>query len=109
MFTVGRLVASILMHRHVGALVRADHLGLELALVGEAHRDLVGGLDHVRIGQDVAVRADDEAGAERARFLVARLPRRAEAAEEIEERIVLRPAGRLSRTLRRCAPWSRSC
>ena len=55
-----------LEQRHVGAPVGADHPRLEFALVGEPHRDLVGRLDHVRIGEDVAVGADDEPRAERA-------------------------------------------
>jgi len=45
----------------VAARVGTDHHRVELALVGKADLDLVGLLDHVRIGQDVAVRADDEA------------------------------------------------
>src|SRR5688572_15004699 len=82
-------------HCDVGAAVGADHLGLELALVGEAHVDLVGAVDHVRVGEDVAVGADDEARAERARLgLLARvglagLLARDEAAEEFQHLFVL--------------------
>jgi hypothetical protein len=55
-----------LEERDVRALVGADQLRLEFALVGELDGDLVGGLDHVRVGEHVAVGADDEARAERA-------------------------------------------
>jgi hypothetical protein len=40
--TLGRSACLDLDQRHVGALVGADHLGLELALVGELHGDFVG-------------------------------------------------------------------
>ena len=96
--TFGRSFASILMQRDVGALVDADHLRLELALVGELDVDLVGAVDDVRVGDDVAVARDDEAGADRLLLEIALrrpaprdLP--AEAAEEFVERIVLRQLG----------------
>src|SRR5260221_30693 len=57
-----------LEQRHVGQPVGADHLGLVLALVGEAHHDLLGLVHHVGVGEDVAVAADDEARADRAAF-----------------------------------------
>ena len=84
-------------HRHVGTLVGADDLGREFAPVGQAHRHLVGVRHHVRVGEDVAVRADDEAGARAAhrRLVAARRlirGRDAEATEEVEERIVRRQA-----------------
>ncbi len=66
-FTAGRPVASILTTRDVGALVGADQLGLELALVGQGHQHLGGILDHVRIGHDVAVGRQDETRAHAAR------------------------------------------
>ena len=76
-FTFGRSVASILITATSRALVGADHLGLELALVGQAHGDLVGALDHVRVGDDLAVAADDEARAHRLRLgLALAAPRR---------------------------------
>ena len=52
--------------RAVGQRVAADHLGLvaDVALVTvEIHLDLGGALDDVVVGEDVAVLADDEAGA----------------------------------------------
>jgi hypothetical protein len=46
----------------VGLLVRADELGGVLLLApGDADRDLLGLLDHVFVGQDVAVRAHHDA------------------------------------------------
>ena len=79
-----------LEQRDVGAAVGADHLRLELALVGQLHRDLVRRLDDVRVGQDVAVGADDEARAERLRLELARPGIGHEAPEEFVERIVFR-------------------
>src|SRR5690606_20063165 len=80
-----------LQQRDVGLAVGAYHLRLELALVVQLDRDLFGRLDDVRIGEHVAVGADDEARAEGLRFELAR-PRylRHEAAEELVERIVFR-------------------
>jgi hypothetical protein len=46
------------------ALVRADDLRREAAVVEQRHRDFVGILDHMEVGDDVAVlRVDDHAGA----------------------------------------------
>jgi hypothetical protein len=59
-----RLVASTLITATSLRVVRADHLGDQLALVAEAHRDLLGVLDHVRVGDDEAVGGHDEARAE---------------------------------------------
>jgi hypothetical protein len=53
-----------LEHRDVAAHVGADDFRLELALVGEADRDLLRVLDHVRVGHDEAVLGDDEPGAQ---------------------------------------------
>ena len=53
-----------LEHREVGLRVAADQLGLEVTLVVGADRDLVGALDHVRVGEDVAVLRHHEPGAE---------------------------------------------
>jgi hypothetical protein len=52
-----------LHHRDVGRLVGAEHLALELAPVDEAHAHFIGAFHHVRIGEDHAVRLDDEARA----------------------------------------------
>src|SRR6267378_499845 len=94
--------------REVGASVRADHARLEFALVGQANGDLIGGIDHMRVGENVAVGADDEARAERTALEIARAlsagTRRArdEAPEEIVERIVLLKI----RNLRRSAAFA---
>jgi hypothetical protein len=97
-----------LEQRNVGAFVHADDLGLELALaIRQAHGDVVEFRHYVRIGEDVAVCADDEARAEAA----ARLARAAavaardvghEPTEEFQHRIFLRlrlSAARLGRRL----------
>ena len=80
-------------HGEVAALVLEHDLGLELALVGERHLDLVGALDHVHIGDDEAGRIDDHAGAERALHLpAAAVARHAEEAAEdriVEQRIAV--------------------
>ncbi|MNQ35738.1 hypothetical protein D3C85_492380 [compost metagenome] len=48
---------------YVRLRIRAQHLGLVFAPVGHLHGHFLGVLDHVRVGQDDAVLADDEAGA----------------------------------------------
>ena len=51
-----------LEHGHVGIGVGSDDLGLELTAVEQPDRDLLGTLDHVIVGQDVAVGGDHETG-----------------------------------------------
>ncbi|MNS63009.1 hypothetical protein D3C72_960920 [compost metagenome] len=53
---------------HVGAWIGADQLGFHFTAVGEADEDLVGIGDYVVIGQDVAIRGDNEARTQRLRF-----------------------------------------
>ena len=102
MRTDGSPVASIFSSGHVAALVGAQQPGLELALVLQRDRDLVGAVDHVGVRQQVAVGRDDEAGPEAARHVAARtgllLARplrtllrriREEPTEELVHRIVL--------------------
>ena len=61
---VGEARTLDLDHRKVGGLVAADHLGRQLALVGEHHLDVVGVLDDVVVGDDASRRGrDEEAGA----------------------------------------------
>src|SRR5690348_5839541 len=61
-------------HRKVGLRVGADHFRLVRLAVGERHLDVVGALDHVVVGEDVAFgRVDDHARAER---LLDQFPRR---------------------------------
>ena len=85
--------------RDVGALVGADDLGLELALVGQGDDHLLRALDDVGVGQHVAVGVEDEAGAHAPRLGIAvGLLRRAragparrryaEAAEELQHVLV---------------------
>ena len=92
----GRSVGVDLEQREVGLLVGADDLGVELAVVGEAHLHRLGVVDHVVVGDDVAVALHHEARAERHAVPVALRPalaRRhrdralghAEAAEELLE------------------------
>ena len=54
-------------HREVSLRVAADHPRQGFPAVLERHHDLVGAAGHVVVGQDVAFRAHDHAGAE-ARF-----------------------------------------
>ena len=56
----GKVLVRVLdaQHGEIAALVLEHDRGLELALVGERHLDLVGALDHVHVG-------DDEAGRDR--------------------------------------------
>jgi hypothetical protein len=96
-------VGIYLHHRHVGALIDADHLRLVFTPIREAHRHHVGVRHDVGIGQDVAVLADDEARAGPMLRLGTARPRvRArdtEAAEEVVERIVRVLATALGRGL----------
>ena len=64
-----QFLAFDLEHGDVGALVEAHDLGRVFAAVGRAHGDFIRIRDHVRVGEDVAVGADDEARA----FTLARL------------------------------------
>ena len=87
-----RQVAARLQAQHgdVRVAVRADELGVELALVGERHVDATRPQDHVLVGEDRAVGGDDHARAE-ARGREAARPRIEEVAEVlIEERILRR-------------------
>ena len=79
-----------LEHGHVGLRIGAQHLGAELAPVGELDGHFVGVLDHVGVGEHHAVGADDEARALAAHGNITRhlhALRHAEAAEEFLERV----------------------
>ena len=56
-------------HGHVGAFIDTDDLGCVLAPVRHLDGDCGRAVDHVSIGQNVAVGTDDEAGAFAARRL----------------------------------------
>ena len=58
-------------HGHVGAFVGPDDFGLEFALVGQGDHDLAGTLDHVGVGHDVAIAAQDKARADAAGLALA--------------------------------------
>ena len=86
----------------IGARVGADHLRGKFATVGEAYRDFVGFGDHVRVGEDVAVLAHDEARAVAAQdgFGAARRavrPRQSKATEEFAQRVVFGHAAFIGR------------
>ena len=51
-------------HREIGLRISADHLGFGAPVVGECDFNFIGGFDYVRVGEDVALVADDDAGAE---------------------------------------------
>ena len=53
-----------LQNGDVGLGIGADDLGLELALVAERDGDLVGAVDHVIIGEQVAVGTHDHAASQ---------------------------------------------
>ena len=71
--------------RDVGLGVAADDLGLQIGVVVQDDGDLVGIGDDVVVGDDVAGRIDDEAGAERGRLARLRLGIAAALAAVIEE------------------------
>jgi hypothetical protein len=68
--------------------IGADHLGDEFAPVGELHVNDLGTVDHVRVGENVTLRAHDESRADpvHGRLLG---HRQLEAAEELVHGIVL--------------------
>src|ERR1035437_2626734 len=51
------------------ALVNANYLGLELALISERHHHFVSTINHVRIGHNQAIRREDEARGKAVRLL----------------------------------------
>jgi len=65
-FEIGQIGLAVdFQQRQVGFLVAADDFGLDrLFVVAELDLDLVGAVHHVVIGDDVAVRGDDEARAQ---------------------------------------------
>ena len=68
-------VGAIDLHdRQIARLIRADHLGLEAAAVGQLDVHLLGAVDDVVVGQDVAVGPDDDAGAQAAFTPLGHLP-----------------------------------
>ena len=92
--SAGRFVASILISAMSVRLSLPIDLGRELAAVGELDRDFGGAVDHVRVGDDVAVRAHDEARAQAAHLRLrcgtaARAVGNAEALEELAVGAVL--------------------
>src|SRR6185436_15279781 len=60
---IGRLD---LQERQVARLVGANQLRLEAATVGEFDADVVGGVDHVVVRENVAVAGNDHAGSQSA-------------------------------------------
>ena len=78
-----------LQHRQIRALVGQHQLRIELAPVGQRHRELLPALDHVMIGDDQTRRIDDHAGTERLLHPFARHAEAETVAEELlEEGIV---------------------
>ena len=90
-----------LQHGEVGALVAEQDLRLVFAPVGERHLHLGRAVHDVLVGDDDALRVDDDAGAERGARPLARRRRaeRAAAEEALEEGIALE--GRAHRDARR--------
>ena len=82
----GQLLQLDLEHREVGLGIGADHARRHLARVGERDFDLVHRLDHVVVGEDVALLADDHA---RAQALAALRPGIDLLAEEVAEQRVV--------------------
>ena len=65
-----------LQHREIGFRVASDDTGGQFAPVVEGPLDLVGGLDHVVVGEHIAFGRDDDAGAKAGGALLGRLSRR---------------------------------
>ncbi len=87
-----RLVALHLQHRHIHLRILADHLGLELAAIGEDDEDVVGVPNHVIVGDDDAARIDHEARTQGLRTAGAGLRVDAVILEEFLEHLVERRA-----------------
>jgi hypothetical protein len=83
--------------RDIGSLVSTNDPGLELTLVGQTNQDLVSPIDHVRIGQYIAVGTYNEARTKRPALEFTRCSGQTrhsrlagdKAAEELVHRIVL--------------------
>jgi len=91
-----------LQYREIGFFIPPDELGFVGLLVGESNLDVVGILNHVVVGQDVAVVADDESRTEAldrpggaGPAMVAVELAAEEAAEELVERIAAPVAGNI--------------
>ena len=94
----GQIAAVVdLEQGEVRALIGSDDLRRQRLAAVEDDLDLAGVLDHVIIGHDIAVRADDEARALRLGDVLLRhpAPPLAKAPEEIVQRIVGRKLGAL--------------
>ncbi len=74
--------------------VGADELRVELPAVGERHVDAAGAEDHVLVGEDGAVRGDDDAGAEAGAGEAAGAGIEEVAEELLEERVLGEGEGR---------------
>src|SRR5262249_16645721 len=86
-FDRGQILRRNANHRDVALGVDTDYFRGVLAPIGQAHRDLARAVHNMRVGQDRAIGADDEAGAFTMHgLLLLRLSR--EATEERRERTV---------------------
>ncbi|RMS10049.1 hypothetical protein ALP75_202553 [Pseudomonas syringae pv. actinidiae] len=62
----GRQVLALdLQHGDIGARVGADQLGFQFAAVREAHENFVGTVDHMIVGQHIAIGRNDKARPQR--------------------------------------------
>ena len=59
----GKVIGIHLDDGHVRCGVRAHHGGVVLLVVVQRHLDFAGTVDHVVVGDDITVRADDDAAA----------------------------------------------
>ena len=83
----GQILGFNLHHGDIGLGVASQHLTGELTVVGEAHRDLVGAVDHMMIGENQTVSADDKARTRAAlfRFLAGTTERKHRETETTED------------------------
>src|SRR5437773_1933512 len=68
-----RLLASILRTGYICLGVSANNPALQFPLVGKCDAHIRGAIDDVIVGEDVAFRADDNAGAQALLAMIARL------------------------------------
>ena len=105
----GEVVRVDLQHRKIARRIRADQLRVDAAPIGELDRDVFRSVDHVVIGQDVAVGAYDDAGAERGLTLLRHLRPLLPFPEEPAERRIVRERELLGRTTASLGPNRDHC
>ena len=96
-----RLGRRYLEQRQICLLVAPDQLGRQRTPVVQRHRDLIGALDHMVVGHDVAAGIDDEARAQRGDVARQARPGAEEILEQVGKRRTRRDIGQAGCARRR--------